>query len=112
MDVLMPIDVAGNTFKLALERVELAIQFRIDFPMIQPAGKGFPHQYAKRRQPVSRRRAGHGTQRPVIGQRQMKADIDLIGVGFQPGGMVPPERRHRHATCGRQPAPVDQVADG
>ena len=112
MDMLMPVDMAGSASKIALECVELAIQFRIDFSPIQPIGERLPHQHAKRRQPVRRRRVPHRAEGPVVGQGQMKSDIDLVGVGLQPGCMVPPEWRHRHATGGRQPAPVDQVADG
>ena len=112
MDVLVTIDMAGCPSECALERVQLAVQFRIDLILIQPSGEGSPHQHGERWQSVPWRRAGHRTQRPVIGQCQVKADIDLIRIGLQPGSMVRPERRHRHATGGRQPAPVDQVADG
>ena len=40
----------------------------IDLSLIQPTGEGPPHQHGERRKPVPRRRAGHRTQRPVIGQ--------------------------------------------
>ncbi|GEO39046.1 hypothetical protein SAE02_31940 [Skermanella aerolata] len=82
--MLVPVNVAGHASKIPFERIELATQFRIDFSLIKLAGKGFPHQHPERRKPVSRRSTRHRTQRPVVGQRQVKTDIDLIGIGLQP----------------------------